>query len=250
MKKLGFGGFPGRVRGTLLVFVGIICSAGLLLAANLAAGAAPRVVAPQTSFDFGKVFEDRPLIHTFIIKNEGNAPLRVEYVDPDCACTVAEYDPLIPPGGKGQINLEIKPYTVMRDFIKTAKVTLNDPDKPELTLSLKGYVQPIIEIQPSHIIRFKGTATDDMRGQVRFISHLSQPWQITRFVNNLTGKVEVKVQAEKPGKVYVVQVRNLDHEPGHYGGTIYLYTSSKERPRMLVRVFANIYPSASAPGGP
>ena len=58
-----------------------------------------------------------------MIKNEGDAPLRVEDVDPDCACTVADYDRVIPPGGQGEITLTIKPYSVMRDFLKQTKVS-------------------------------------------------------------------------------------------------------------------------------
>ena len=221
-----------------------------MLAYGTAAGAAPRVVVPQTTYDFGKGFEDRVLSHTFILKNEGNAPLKVEDVDPDCACTVADYDRDIPPGGEGRIILTIKPYSVMRDFLKKATVKLNDPSRPELELTMKGYVQPIIEIQPSHIIRLRGMVTDDLRGQVRFISHLSQPWKIVRYVNGLPGVVQVKVKAEKPGKVYVLEVKNIRKEVGHYGGKIELFTSSKERPRLLVRVFANLYPGPSGPGEP
>ena len=185
-----------------------------------------------------------------MIKNEGSATLRVEDVDPDCACTVADYDRDIPPGGQGQISLTIKPYTVLRDFLKKATVKLNDPARPELELTLKGYVQPIIEIQPSHIIRLRGAVNDDLRGEVRFISHLPQPWEIIRYVNSMPGVIEVNLKAEKPGKIYVLEVKNIRREAGHYGGTIELMTSSKERPRLLVRVFANLYPSASRPGEP
>jgi hypothetical protein len=241
---------PASAWSVTLALTGVISLAGLILQTGLAAGAAPRAVAPEITYNFGKVFEDRALVHTFVIKNEGTAPLRVEDVDPDCACTVANYDPVIPAGGEGQINLSIKPYSVLRDFLKHTKVQLNDPARSELVLTMKGYVQPIIEIQPSHIIRLRGTVDQDLRGEVRFISHLSQPWEILKYVNSIPGIIEVKVKAEKPGKVYVLEVKNLRREAGHYAGKIDLFTSSKQRPRMLVRVFANLYPSASRPGEP
>lgn len=208
-------------------------------------------MAPEMSYDFGKVFEDKALAHNFVIKNEGDAPLKVEDVDPDCACTVASYDRTIPPGGQGEVTLTLKPYSVLRDFLKHTKVKLNDPARPELVLTLKGYVQPIIEIQPSHIIRLRGAVNEDLRGEVRFISHLSQPWEIIKYVNSIPGVVEVNLKTEVPGKVYVLEVKNIRREAGHYGGMIELITSSKERPRLLVRVFANLYPSpSSGPGGP
>lgn len=226
---------------------GIICSLALILAGQTAAGAAPRVAAPELSYDFGKVFEDKALAHTFVLKNEGNAVLRVEDVDPDCACTVANYDRDIPPGGEGRIILTIKPYSVMRNFLKNTTVRVNDPSRPEVVLTMKGYVQPIIEIQPSHIIRLRGAVNDNLQGQVIFTSHQSQPWEITKFINGLPGMIEVNLKAEQPGKVYVLEVRNIRREAGHYAGKIELLTSSKERPRLLIRVFANLYP---APAGP
>jgi hypothetical protein len=217
----------------------------MVLTVGPAAGAEPRLVLTETVHDFGKVFEDKALAYTFLIKNEGQTPLRVEDVDPDCACTVPEYDRVIPPGGEGKLTLTIKPYSVLRDFLKHTKVRFNDPARPEVELTLKGYVQPIIEIQPTHIVRLRGRADEDLRGEVRFISHLAAPWEITGFDNSLPQRIAVSVKAEKPGKVYVLEVRNISRESGNYGGKIELHTTSRERPRLIVRVFANIYPSAS-----
>ena len=244
MKKPWFWGSAWRAQGNF-VLAGVFCIAVVVLAAGMAAGAAPRVVAPETSRDFGKVFEDMALSHTFVIKNEGQAPLRVEDVDPDCACTVADYDRVIPPGGQGKLTLTIKPFSVMREFQKNTKVKFNDPARPELELTLKGYVQPIIEIQPNHIVRLRGKVDEDVRGQVRFVSHLSGPWEIKSFDNSIPQRIAVSLKAEEPGKVYVLEVRNISQDSGHYGGKIELLTTSKERPRLIVRVFANIYPAAS-----
>ena len=243
MKKSWFGGLARRAQGLICVLAGVICAGGLILASG--AAAAPCLAVTATSHNFGKVFEDRALSHTFVIQNTGDAPLRVEDVDPDCACTVPNYDRVIPPGGQGEVTLTIKPYSLMRDFLKNTKVRFTALEHPELVLPLKGYVQPIIEIQPSHIIRLKGAVDEDLRGQVRFISHLSAPWEITRYDNSIPQMVAVSLKAEEPGKVYVLEVRNLRRDAGSYGGVIELLTTSQERPRLIVRVFANLYPSKS-----
>jgi hypothetical protein len=250
MTKTRFWKLPATAWSVTLALTGVFCTAGLILALGTAEAAAPRVAAAVTSHDFGRVFEDKALGHTFVIKNEGDAPLKVEDVDPDCACTVASYDRTIPPGGQGEITLTIKPYSVLRDFLKKTTVRFNDPARPELILTMKGYVQPIIEIQPSHIVRLRGAVDDDLRGQVRFISHQSGPWEIRKVENGIPGMIEVNLKTEEPGKVYVLEVKNIRREAGHYGGKIELITSSKERPRLIVRVFANLYPSPSGPGGP
>jgi len=101
-----------RVEALLLLGGAMLLWGGLLLPAR-AAGATPQAVVGETAFDFGTIFEDRVLSHTFVIKNTGTATLRLEDVDPDCACTVASFDKTIPPGGQGEITLTIKPFSVI-----------------------------------------------------------------------------------------------------------------------------------------
>jgi hypothetical protein len=165
-------------------------------------------------------------------------------VETDCACTIPEADKIIPPGGQGNITLTITPYSLMRAFDRKATVALNDPTRPQLVLTLKGYVQPIIEIQPSHIVRLTGSVNDELKGQVRFISHIPGPWEIKDVKISIPEMVEARVRAEEPGKVYVLEVKNLRREAGKYAGVIELSTTSKDRPRLLVRVFGMLYPGS------
>jgi hypothetical protein len=234
-----------RLAGIFLI-IGV---GGLLaLGAGPAAGADARVEVDQTTRDFGKVMEDQALTHTFIIKNRGGAPLRIEEVDPDCACTAADYERTIPPGGEGKLTLIIKPYSVMRQFKKETRVRFNDPEKPLVVFTMKGTAQPFIEIQPSHIVRFRGSPGDRLEARVRFISHLQGPWQITGVRTNIPDKIEVNLQAEQPDRIYVLTVKNRRQEAGAYGGLVELATTSAQRPRLIVRVFGELYlPSAGNP---
>ena len=206
----------------------------------------PQAVLSETRHDFGEVFEDKQLTHTFVIRNEGQAPLEILKVDPDCACTVANYDRLIEPGSRGEITLTIKPYSVMRQFRKEAKVTTNDPDLGALDLVLTGTAKPFIEIQPSHIVRLRGAPGDNLQGQVRFISHLPGPFTITDYRTNIPDKIDMSLKTVEANRVYVLEVKNKSQNSGPYAGLIELNTTSKERPRLIVRVFGEIYlPSAS-----
>ena len=230
------------IGALLLLWAGVTAWGALPIPA---AEAAPRAAVPETSFDFGKITEDRPLTHTFVIKNTGTAPLQIEDVDPDCACTVPKYDKIIPPGSEGGITLTIKPFSVIHQFKKETKVRLNDPDQPLIVLTMTGVAQPFIEIQPSHIVRLRGSPGEDIRGQVRFISHLPTPFKITEYRTTIPDKIEVTLTPEVPDKVYVLEVRPKGQVSGAFAGVIELFTNSKERPRLIVRVFGEIYlPSA------
>ena len=227
-------------------FIGIL----LLLCTPLAAAATigPQAQVPETTYDFGEVFEDQKLSHTFTIKNIGDALLEIKDIDSDCACTAADSDRRIPPGGQGRITLTIAPYSVLRQFAKKTKVFFNDPDQPQVVLTMQGYGKPFIEIQPSHIIRFRGKPGEELRDQVRFISHLPGHWEIKEARTNIPDAIDVQVKAEEPGKIYVVEVRNKRQEAGNYAGVIELFTTSEKRPRLIMRVFGELsLPSAGSP---
>jgi hypothetical protein len=243
MGKVGHGKKLFQTLG--LIFLGL---AGLATASSPAAASPARVAVRETVYDFGKVVEDQKLSHTFTISNQGGEPLRIENVDPDCACTAADYSRVIAPGKQGILTLTIKPYSVVHGFNKKTRVRFNDPECPLVVFTLKGVAQPFIEIKPSHIVRLRGAPGDNLQGQVRFISHLPSPWKITRWRTNIPDKIEVSVKAEVPDKVYVVTVKNKRQEPGAYGGLIELFTTSQKRPRLIVRVFGQLYlPSAGSP---
>jgi hypothetical protein len=214
----------------------------LLVCTPMAAMASigPKAQVPETTYDFGEVFEDRELTHTFTIKNNGDALLEIKDIDSDCACTAADSDRRIPPGGQGRIKLTIAPYSVLRQFAKKTKVFFNDPEQPQVVLTMQGYGKPFIEIQPSHIIRFRGKAGDELRDQVRFTSHLPGHWEIKEARTNIPDAIDIKIKPEEPGRVYVVEVRNKRQEAGNYAGVIELFTTSEKRPRLIIRVFGEL----------
>ncbi|MGB8992583.1 MAG: DUF1573 domain-containing protein [Desulfobaccales bacterium] len=228
------------------VLLGAAAMAGAVLPrAAGAAGTGPQAAIGATTFDFGHIYEDQSLTHTFVVRNTGSETLRIEDVDPDCACTVASYDKSIPAGAQGEITLSIKPFSVIHQFKKETKVRLNDPEQPVLYLDLTGVAQPFIEIQPSHIVRLRGSPGDNLKGEVRFISHLPGPWKITGYRTTIPDKIEVSLKPEVPDKIYDLEVRNKRQDAGPYAGIIELFTTSEKRPRLIVRVFGEIYlPSA------
>jgi mannose-6-phosphate isomerase-like protein (cupin superfamily) len=212
--------------------------------AVLAAGG-PRAEIPQTVHDFGEIWDYQEVNHTFTIKNTGDAPLEILEVDPDCACTVANYTRSIPPGGEGKITLGLKPFSVSSPFQKNTDIRLNDPSRGKVTLVMKGVGKPSVEILPGHVIRFRGGLKEEHKAQVRFVSHLPTHWEITRFTTDLGDKVEVSLKPEQPGKSYVLEVHHKIKDSGHYTGKIELFTNNRTRPKIVVRVISDLYPDSA-----
>ena len=217
----------------------------LTLVTGSLAAAGPRAEIPESIHDFGKVFEDQELTHTFVIRNTGDEPLQIKGIDADCACTAADYDRSIPPGGQGKITLVIEPFSVLEEFAKHTKVFFNDPQRSRVTLTMKGWGEPLIEIEPDHIVRFRGEPGEEHKARVRLISHLSFPLEITEVKNSIPQFIEVTMKPEVAGKIYVLEVKNKSGQAGRYAGRIELKTNAIRRPRLFVRVFADLYPSSA-----
>lgn len=224
--------------GIVLVFFAVSAST---------AGSGPKVSVPKTVHDFGEVFEDKELKYTFEIQNTGEDVLEIKKIDSDCTCTTEEADRRIPPGGTGRVTLTIAPFSVLREFTKNTTLFLNDRERPQVVLSLKGVGKPFIEIQPSHIVRLRGKPGEELSGKVRFISNLPGRWEIKESRTDIPDSIDVTVRAEEPGRIYVVEVRNKQKETGNYAGKIELFTTAEKRPRMIMRVFGEIsFPSAES----
>lgn len=221
----------------------------LLSAAYFPAQAQPRAEVPVTVHDFGQVLENVALGYDFVIRNVGDRDLKILEVDPDCACTVADYDRVIPPGSEGKIRLELEPFSVVDSFKKVTAIRFNDPARPKVSLVLQGKAARIIDILPSHVVRFRGAPEANHSAQVRFISNLPFPWQITKFQNHLPDKIDVTLKTEKPGKIYIIDITNKYQRQGRYVGKIDVFTNAIDKPKIVLRVIADLYPD-SAVGGP
>lgn len=61
---------------------------------------------PETSFDFGKIPQGKPVTHNFTVENIGKDTLKIENVQASCGCTTPEWskDPVLA-GGKTTIKV-------------------------------------------------------------------------------------------------------------------------------------------------
>ncbi|HEX6986833.1 MAG TPA: DUF1573 domain-containing protein, partial [Planctomycetaceae bacterium] len=87
--------------------------------------------------------------HTFVIRNEGEAPLKLGTPRTTCQCTVSEAAKnAIPPGGEGTVTLEYTPTAATPVFDKGAVIATNDPKMPEIRIGVTGRVDPLVIVEP------------------------------------------------------------------------------------------------------
>ena len=77
-----------------------------IAATALTAVAQPRFTSNTETYDFGQIEWKHPVTVQYSITNTGDRPLVLTEVEPDCACSVAQWTktPIVP-GAKGTVNV-------------------------------------------------------------------------------------------------------------------------------------------------
>lgn len=113
----------------------------------------PVVSYEETEFNFGTVIQGTIVRHAFPIVNLGDAPLVITSVRASCGCTTATAaNTQIAPHERGEV-VAIFDTTGFDGFKeKTITVKTNDPQKAEKVLTVKGYVEGTLVINPPRIM--------------------------------------------------------------------------------------------------
>jgi hypothetical protein len=159
----------------------ILAAVATFLTGSLAAAPAPattakpqpKAVAVDPVFDGGEVAKGADVRHDFGIKNDGSAPLEITDVRPACGCTVASYDKTIAPGAVGKVHATVDTLNFQGPIAKALTVFTNDPDNPQLTLTVKVKVTPFVNVSPGYA-RFAATR-GETGGQMKAVETLYAP---------------------------------------------------------------------------
>lgn len=112
-------------------------------------GPHPKAVVEEASHDFGKMILGETGSHAFVIRNEGEAPLKLKKGVVLCKCTVPEVPGgEIPPGESVEVVLEWKPEATTDAFDKYAEIWTNDPENEKLRLTITGAVRDLVVVKP------------------------------------------------------------------------------------------------------
>ena len=112
----------------------------------------PRVVTPDRIYDFGAMLVNETLSHDFIIRNDGEAELRLGKPTTTCKCTVpSEVKDGIAAGTERKITLEWTPKAAGDDFSQEATFKTNDPISAEISFVIHGKVDDMLRTEPAGV---------------------------------------------------------------------------------------------------
>jgi hypothetical protein len=126
-----------------------LCAA-LLVAASLLAAGKPKAVIAEPIHEAGNVPKGDKITHDFLVKNDGDADLQITNVQPSCGCTVVSFDKVIKPGQTGKVHAVLDSATFNGPISKGISVFTNDPDHPQMELTVKANVAPYITVKPGY----------------------------------------------------------------------------------------------------
>ena len=119
----------------------------------------PLAVVDKTPWETGVIEKLEESDHTFVIRNEGDAPLQLRAGKTSCSCTIADLptDP-IPPGGDAKVRVATKlSYEQEHDTLKAGRlrraveVYTNDPNNRRIVLEILTTVVHSLGAKPASI---------------------------------------------------------------------------------------------------
>lgn len=196
----------------------------------------------QPRHDFGTVWTNDDLRHEFIIRNTGDAPLKIVRVKPACGCTVAgSYPNEIPPGGSGALPFQLNAKKLIGKFTKSIAVTTNDPKTTQLQFILAGEVKQYVEMEP-RIVQFGRVKPDSViTSKVVLTNNTDQKLELSLPEDPLMQCFSATLNELEPGKRFEL---NVTAKPPFAAGinrvNIPLKTNIENQPTLDVTCIATL----------
>jgi hypothetical protein len=103
----------------------------------------------ETTYDFGKIPQGRPVTHNFEVVNKGKTPLLIENVEASCGCTTPEWSQQpIAPGASSTIKVGFN-ASAEGKFQKQITIHYGEGKVKGLTISGEVYPMPTTSAPPN-----------------------------------------------------------------------------------------------------
>jgi hypothetical protein len=141
---------------------------------------APKVVIDKISYDFGTLDIASTGSHDFVFSNSGKAPLKLSSGGTSCRCTLSELaQGEIPPGGSTKATVTWKSKDQPGPYEQTATIITNDPDRPQVTLTVSGRITAVVQMLPGELVFSRASSGEAATAEARLLYYLEGSLKIT-----------------------------------------------------------------------
>ena len=193
----------------------------------------PKMVLNEQLIDFKDVIEGKAIAHSFEVFNEGDEPLKIEQVKPDCSCSVAQFDRLIPPNKQGKIRVKVDTKGFEGKQRWGIKVLTNDPKWKEAVLDIRANIKPILNLSAKSV-QFTGRNDVPITRDIEIAAGIDRTLIITPQLFTLPGKVTWSLQEIEKGKKFRIRLKSIPGGSEDYRGFLTLKTNFPEKPELTI----------------
>ena len=159
---------------------------------------------------------------------------------------MVRYDRTIPPGGVGQITLQVNTTGYQGKITKSAQVTSNDSTQRNKKIYLSINVRTYIIVEPGTKILLRGTVGEDIRRVVSIRATDDQPLEITKVQSNLESAINYKLNRKDETHQYELEVVSRANDRKTASGFITLHTNHPKKKVVKLSVHIRIRPELEA----
>ncbi|MDD8027401.1 MAG: DUF1573 domain-containing protein [Acidobacteriota bacterium] len=146
-----------HTRSGRIILVAVLIAAVVPVFLPGAPPKGPKIVFKEEAWNFGRAKMGTDLIHEFVFKNDGDAPLKIVNVETSCGCTAALVsDKKLDPGKSGKIKVTFATQGYAGEVVKYIYVESDDPVQPRVQLKISA----AIDVPPQPRIDFDRYSLD------------------------------------------------------------------------------------------
>jgi hypothetical protein len=212
---------PARLAGAL--WMGALCVAAQ-------AEGTPKIQFDQTLYDFGKTSQVATVSGVFKFKNAGDGILKLEPPKPSCGCTVAEVKPdTLAPGAAGELAFTLNLGLSRATLEKHIAVRSNDPQTPEVSLTVKVDYTPLYELSPITLAPDLAFGVNETAQFTTLTRTDGKPLRIARLEASkawITATVEASAQADGTAARIRIAIQR-DGPPRRFNEYVHVYAGEQ-----------------------
>ena len=153
---------------------------------------------------------------------------------------MARFDRVIPPGGTGEITVEIDTKRIRGNFEKKVVVWSNDLERRSIVLYLTGMVEPRISLEPGGYLSLNGSVGIVPVEYLEIINKHKRPMKIKGIENDLENHIRWHLDEIRPGYSYKLEVEDISKIDGDYSGHLVVRTDVTEKPEIVIIINGHI----------
>ena len=219
---------PALVKRAAILLAGSFWLGAMCVAAH--AEGTPKIQFSQTLYDFGKTSQVATVSGVFKFKNAGDGLLKVEAPKPSCGCTVAELKTnTLPPGASAELSFTLNLGLYRTTLEKHIAVRSNDPQTPEVSLTIKADYTPLYDLSPMTLAPNLAFGVNDATQFTTITRTDGKPLRLERLVASkpwITATVEPGAKADDATARIRVAIQR-DGPPRRFNEYVQVYAAGQ-----------------------